>query len=410
MDNNQFNQNTVMEQFESNFNKKRSPLAKTIIIAVVAVMCIGGFLFYQEMQKVHINLNRYLEVRVSGFDGYGNVRVSFDGGQLVEDYAAELDVESLIEYDWVKDYLEDCVEYEVIAPDELKNGDTVTVKWKVDKKNFEKKYNCRLEYETKTVPVTDLEDFVEYDPFKDFEVSFEGTAPYATVSLDDYNVEYSFLDFDIDKTENLRNGDVVTITLKMDEDFEENCISNGVIITNTKKEYTVSGLASYVEKIEDIPEDGMNSMKGQAEDAFNAYVAKEWENPESMKGFNYIGSYFLTRKEYDSWESSNCLFLVYEVSYDGRNVNEENEEENKEEIKEPFTYYYYVCFYDLVVLDDGTFSVDLNNYEKSDNRWAGQRFDKYGLSFNGYENKESMFSHCVTENVENYNYESTVSE
>ena len=400
------NQNTVMEQFESNFNKKRSPLAKAIIAVVVVVMCVGGYLFYQEMQKVHINLDRYLEVSVSGFDGYGNVRVSFDGGQLVEDYAVELEVDNLIEYDWVKEYLEDCVEYEVIAPDELKNGDTVTVKWKVDKKNFEKKYNCRLEYETRTVRVTDLKDFVEYDPFKDLEVTFEGTAPYATVSLDDYNMEYSFLDFDIDKTQNLRNGDVITITLEMDEDFEENCISNGVIITNTKKEYTVSGLTSYVEKIEDIPEDGMDSMKGQAEDAFNAYVAK-WNNPASMKGFNYIGSYYLTRKEYDSWYSSNCLFLVYEVSYDGR-TEEEPEEETK--IKEPFTYYYYVCFYDLVLLEDGTFSVDLNNYEKSDNRWDGQRFDKYGLSFYGYENKESMFSHCVTENVESYNYESTVPE
>lgn len=401
MDNNQFNQNTVMEQFESNFNKKRSPLAKTIIIVVVAVMCIGGFLFYQEMQKVRINLNRYLEVRVSGFDGYGNVYVNFDEWALVEDYAADLDIDNYFKLEQMEDYLEDCIDYEVVAPDDLKNGDTVTIKWKVDKKQFEKRYDCRLDYETRTERVSDLKDFVEYDPFKDIEVTFEGTAPVATADLDDNDVKYSFLQFSMDKSKDLKNGDVVTVSVVMDSDFEDKCISNGVVIKNLEKQYTVEGLNTHVTQMSEIPEENLTSMKAQAEDALNAYVSNNWKESITLGGYEYKGAYLMVLKDLNEeggiWSTPeyNKFFLIYEVT-----VNTE---------EETFTYYYYAKFRNFLLTPDGTFSVDMSNYYACTD-YYDNGFKRDGHKYAGFEKFETLYNKLVTGNVENYTYETTMKE
>lgn len=392
------NQNTVMEQFELNFNKKKSPVKKIIGLVVLVTLCVVVFLFIRESSRAHIDLNDYLKISFSGYDGYGEVKVTFDGGVIGEEFAEELGIENYIELDNFDSYLSKYVEYEVDAPENLKNGDQVKIKWKVNEEKIEDKFNCRIEYKTETIVVSSLWEFTEYDPFEDMEVSYSGEAPYARVSIDTSNIKYDFLSwaFTFDK-KFVRNGDVVTVTFEMTDDLKERCLNNGVTLTCTEKEYTVSGLVSYVEQISDIPEETMNSMKIQSEDVFNAYVASEWADPTALKGFEYIGSHLIVRKEQDTWYSSNRLYLVYEVTY---NSGKEGEEE--------FKYYYYVSYPNLVILEDGTCSVDLSNYSESNDDWDDQDFSMYGLKFFGYQDLDSLFYDCVTANLDTYNYDTTV--
>lgn len=77
------------------------------------------------------------------------------------------------------------------------------------------------------------------------------------------------------------------------------------------------------------------------------------------------------------------------------------------------TYTYYK-FEDIMLLADGTCSVDLSRGERcsksidsiygEENFWGG--FSAY--SYEGYKDLDSMFNNVVTKNVEEYAYENTV--
>ena len=77
------------------------------------------------------------------------------------------------------------------------------------------------------------------------------------------------------------------------------------------------------------------------------------------------------------------------------------------------TYYTYYHYSDIMLLEDGTCSVDLsngymtNNSIESDygkNGFFGADFYRY----KGYKDLDSMFNECVTKKISECNYESTV--
>ena len=68
-----------------------------------------------------------------------------------------------------------------------------------------------------------------------------------------------------------------------------------------------------------------------------------------------------------------------------------------------------------MVLEDGTCSVDLMNYDKPHgqgffNSASGEAFIVGKYWFVGYEELDSMFNNCVTQYIADYTYETTVKE
>lgn len=406
------NKNTVMEEFESNFSKKKSPVKRIITIAVFVALGIAGFLFYKESLRVHINLNEYLKVSVSGYDGYGRANVDLDMWEICEDNAEELEMNSLIRMDRFVENMSDCIDYKVSKVDNLSNGDKIVITWKVDKKKLEDKYNCRIEYTEYKKTITELDEFTDYDPFADLEVSFDGISPDGEIYLDKSNVKYSFISFKASKESDLTNGDSVKITVVQDDNFDINCINNGVRIKKTEMEYTVNGLDTYVTKVADISEENLQTMVKDAEDEIRAYAAEHWEAEESLLNVTFEGVYFLTAKEHADVSDKNYIYIIHKIDVNNENTLDGTVDTGNE--NGVFSYYYYTRYENVMVLSDGTFTVDLSNKVVPDggSSWIsgvyGEAFLVGDYFYKGHQDVETLFSKCVTENIDNYDYESTM--
>ena len=70
-----------------------------------------------------------------------------------------------------------------------------------------------------------------------------------------------------------------------------------------------------------------------------------------------------------------------------------------------FSCYYVVGYYDILILEDGTCSYDFDKMEK-----RNPIISKGMASYNGYENLDQLFNDCVTQNLTEYTYESTIND
>lgn len=337
-----------------------------------------------------VDLFDYVSVSFTGINGYGT---------------AVLDVDDSFPYD-------SDVYFEVSPTDGLSDGDEVTVfaranYWSSSDLTdyFIQQYGKAPETLEKTFTVDGLGEGESFDPFDYIELSIEGISPEGRLSCN-IKEQSGIMDgvtADISQTSGLANGDDVTVTLTYGYDSDDTYLRSrwaeqGMTPTATQKTYTVEGLPAYVTQLDQITDDALASMKSQAEDTFRANVAGDWRHPDSLVGMNYLGAYLLTPKSGDFYVShENVVYLVYSIdvgpitesdkSYDG------------------FTYYYYTAFYDLTATDDYC-DVDISSYNKANSRFEGPN----RLYYNGYETLDALYSSCVTENLENYNYESSVAE
>lgn len=272
---------------------------------------------------------------------------------------------------------------------------------------------------TKTVtePVTESSSKQEIkvqnvDPFESLSVTFEGTAPYATALLNDNNKFMnggsSVCEFKADKTDNLKNGDIVTVTAS--------CLKEDLYnFTQTQKEYLVEEVAEYVSKLEDVPEDAMSKLKKQAEDMLTAEGAT-WENKNKIVKKEFLGNYFLMAKEgIDIGDSTvNELTLVYKVKTSMNGIANEKQKDEWNNYKE----YYYAAFSipNLVIKPDGKCSFKISELTMSENEvnsdygcmdnLSGDVFFNY--KYKGYRDLDSCFKDNVSQYVKNYTYETNV--
>lgn len=66
--------------------------------------------------------------------------------------------------------------------------------------------------------------------------------------------------------------------------MKELCANDfGKIPTRTEMTYTVEGLDSYADSLSQIPEETVNAMVEEAETDFRAYVAKNWNDTETLQ-------------------------------------------------------------------------------------------------------------------------------
>lgn len=296
--------------------------------------------------------------------------------------------------------IEAAVSYEVTPKEDLSNGDKVTVRADVDN-DTAGEYKIKFKAEEREYTVSGLKEIEQIDLFRNVDVEFQGIAPYVKASIKKENGSAPvYVNYTLDKSENLTVGDAVTVTAEYDE---SQLLEQGCTAGEDTKEFVVPECDRYVMELAEIPEGMTSQMNKQFEDAVRADVAKNWGEGEGMKSIECIGGYLLTPKDGADVSEKNIFYGVYKL------VAENPEQE--------VAYYSYCMFRNIIILTDGTCSVDLSDYRlPSGSAWLygqirGEAFyagEDYW--YVGYEELDSLFNNCVTKNTEQYGYESSVTE
>ncbi len=133
----------------------------------------------------------------------------------------------------------------------------------------------------------------------------------------------------------------------------------------------------------------------------------------------FAGCYFLTGKE--ETVPYNKLFCVFKMTYDITAYPYASDREGKLRSTDEHTTveqeFYTACSLDnIIILEDGTCSVDLNDLKITSDvvGVTGNLANYYGYKigdfykFYGYSDIDSMFNKCIACYVSSYNYETTV--
>ena len=108
----------------------------------------------------------------------------------------------------------------------------------------------------------------------------------------------------------------------------------------------------------------------------------------TIKSFKNIGNYLLTAKDGVDEEEDNHLYCLYEVKIGCEGFPD-------------FTYYWYAYYDDLIMMNDGTCAVDLNNGGMADNDLGC--FDR--LHVKGYDNLDSFYYRVIVASIDRYEYQ-----
>ena len=342
-------------------------------------------------QKAAKYLKKLAKEATKGMDQY---EAAFEA---MDFYEEDISFKTFFTVDFAKEY------------SELKNGDEVVVKFNPSSllerhgqtlKDAEKGTGLSLPKEIK-YKVEGLEKAKTFDAFKNMNVSVSGVSPNRKLEISSGDQPIEDLKFIADKTEGLKNGDKVVITLSCynGEDIYEYCAREGLAPEKDTFTYEVSGLASYVSKLSEIDEKTTEKMRKEAREDFLAYVARDWNNPDSMVKAEAIGEYFLTLKEGNDSSDKNYVFVIFKVTV--------SDDEGS------FNYYYYTRFSNLMIMPDGSISVDLSTANGPEKRFFlsdSEGFERNDLFYLGFEKLDSLFSKCVTQKIDEYSYESSIKE
>lgn len=385
--------------------------SKAILACLTLCVCAG----LTGCGKETVDVSAEADIIVSGYDGHGIATFS-KGNWLTnteKTYGQEM---SFMELAALEEALYNAVEYSISPSENISNGDEVVLTIDVDNSALES-YNFKLAGGEKKITVSGLEEVKAFDPFENVTVNFGGMSPNgsASVNTSDSNVDID-LSYTLDKSSGLKNGDEVTVSISSysGTDVEEYCMSKGKAPTVTEKTFTVEGLATYAQTLDDIPDDMKSKMLAQAEDAIKAKcIWNENGTTGTLKSLEHLGDYYLTGKEGFNASPYNKIYCVYKGTVEFNALKRRGDGKTKETGTASFyTYYYYD---NIVIMPDNTCSLDLSkgnlasySYETDygyEGFWGPIFYSLYGCK-----DLDSMFNDRVTSQIANYNYENTVKE
>ena len=363
-----------------------------------------------------IDLNKYLTVEASGYDGYGNATVTVDWDAIAEKYgskiaftgAARSEYGSALSMVEPTDALQAGVKVDLDEKSSLSNGQTITYTWTVDPA-LSKYLKCKVKYKEGTYTVKDLTEVGSFDAFADLEVEFSGVSPDGSANLNYTGSELSYYDFKADKLSGLSNGDVITVTIDKSR-IPYYAESLGKVPESSEKQYTVTGLKSYLANLSEITDEDLSVMQQQASDVYNAAVAKDWSKESHLESLTYVGDYLLTSKNTDTWGSRNYLYLVYKVQARNEYSN------GKESYNQVNEMYWYIRYKDLMIGEDGKLAVDVTDYTTPYDRFivdSGISSGWFGTQcwyYYGYGTLEELYKQAVTTYIDTYNHQDNIDE
>lgn len=345
--------------------------------------------------KTEIDVMEGLTVEFNGIDGQGTASLSnkyfWEEDAFEAAGISDSDDLSLL---GKMAAIEAAVSYEVSPKENLSNGDEVTVRADVDNETAGE-YKIKFTAEEKKYTVKGLKEIEQIDLFENIDVEYQGVAPYVKAYIQNGNNNLPvYVSYTLDKNENLSGGDTVTVKAEYDA---SQLLERGYTAGDGTKEFVVPECDEYITKLSQIPDDTMAKMKKQIEDAIQA---EGWDTVTSVE---FAGNYFLSLKPGMNGRDYNAVYVLYKIE----DVDMENPDEQ-------LYFYTYGKFSNLVLLKDGTCSVDLSRYEMpsgsafSKRIFSGDIFWRGDYYYVGFEDIDTMFNKCVTQNIESYEYESNV--
>lgn len=308
---------------------KLKALPKWIYLAVVGgIAAIVAAIFIVGNITSTINLNDFVTIEVDGYNGYGTASITIDWEAMEEKYGDKVKFtkKAKEEMGALGDFLDEVSAFDGLMSsvyvsldtyDGLSNGDEIHFTWDIDDELFQY-VSCKLKYTDSTYTVEGLEEPQTFDPFADLTVTFEGISTNGQLHMEYTGDELEPYDFSCEEAYGLANGDTVTITL---EDYlVESCIQElGMVPSQLEKTYTVEGLSEYIADFSHIPQEFLDSLKKEAEDAIYSYTAKSYGSDYTLSDLTYAG-YVLSavNSAQDFYGTYNDLSLIYTGTVTGK--------------------------------------------------------------------------------------------
>ena len=325
------------------------------IIGLIAVIAVGGFLgwkYLDKQKRMKFDVTEYFDAEFEGYDGYGKATVTLDEEKLLKRVAEAIDgskskAKSAFKKEGEKKYnpeesFYDVITWEVDKTEELKNGDEIKVKIKVDE-DAAKEIGIKIEDSEKTFKVEGLKELTEVDPFAKVEVTFEGNSPAISASYedngDDKFHEDCYVYFSFDKSSGIKSEEKVVLNCSVDE---ETAMEAGYKLTQTSKEYTAPKTDSYVDSIDQISADTLTKLQGEAKKVVEDYF-EDYKERISQSDLKYEGIYLASY----TYDGDNQGYIVYSATV-----------KSKEKEFKPTKVYFPVGFESILDKIDGTQEYD----------------------------------------------------
>ena len=365
---------------------KKPLLLLAALIAALALTACGS--------KTKIDLQQYIHVDPYGADGYGKVSPRLDYADLetlifTNAKEGESDLALLAKLD-----LLDEIKIQLDKTENLSNGDkiTVTVTYPDTLEDVLDADISPKSGESWNVEVGNLDTPEKVDIFEGITLKYkEGNTLCA-------EGKYVNLQYNLSQTQDLHNGDVITITASAPEgngDLTSYCMDVYQFLpASSTCEYTVSGIDEYPIRMEDIPEELFNELCMYAQERIDELGAQMSGNfgeyGYHMNHYSLDTVYVASPNENVADDHKNEVYLVYRI-------NASNPDGTRE-------YFYSARFPNVKITADGETWWDPNYVEFPAGNYAfffgGEHFfctGTEGEGFIGFETKEDFYDWYLAE-------------
>lgn len=226
-----------------------------ILVVMLLMIAVSLTTSACTIKDKEIIISDYLVVEESGYDGYGTISVSLDYETMVNNRAKELEASEETRLKWLsvfEHYEPFTIKFE--SSDVLKNGDVIKFTFDTETKSknaLAKEMNAKFITEPFEYTLTNLVAVEDFDPFGQLNInstdaiSGKGSLEFSIdLIVNDEKVVWSVAhDGENGK---ISNGDILTLTLNEDIDYDAFTRATGRSISNTTMQYEVADFGEYV--------------------------------------------------------------------------------------------------------------------------------------------------------------------
>lgn len=253
------------------------------LLFAITILAGCGFL----SKKTKLDIDELIEIEVDGFNGYSNVSARLATDYIYEEFSSKHSAKSK-NYSKYLDKTRIAIQsinIELSKDKNLSNGDKIIATITYDSDKF-KEAKISILGNEKSYVVEGLPEIRPINPFDYLDIRFDGISPTGKVEMNiRSNDVVSLYRFSASKDHNLKNGDSIIITYKDTSDPAQ----TGYVITETKREYEIVGLDSYLEKTDDLSSADFDALKSEFKDTLIAYRASKYKNTVSCGEPQYLG-------------------------------------------------------------------------------------------------------------------------
>ena len=393
--------------------KHSAPIVLIAILLIFLVFALGYAVF---PRKTKVNLDKYISVDFTGYDGYGKADVHFDSEAFLKDYRKKIKLKkkgdlltsAIMEGYTPEAFLNDYYlsgNWKLDGVDgKYKNGDKVHLSWKIDKDKIEETFRVKIKDAGKEFEVKGLDKVEKFDAFENLSIEYSGTAPNGMADLEGKGIMDGSkgLYFSADKMDGLSNGDEITVKIEPENALEAFIQKTGKAPKETEKQFKVEGLPAYIDSASAINEENLNNIKSEMEDNIKSSVAKEGDSVQLIST-EYQGYYFLKAKN-KNYGIQNVFYPVYKVTVRITLPSKG--------FVQDYSYYVSASLQNIMDEGNGKVTIDTTDMDTvyhtfeidtDPGNWLSNRF-----YLDGFESLDSLRKEVVTKQLSNFKVEEKI--